>query len=186
MEAIRTFVMNTDQADPPGRLTPSQETIDRVYRFLLAFTGDPDAAADLTQETFLKIVRAIPGVSKNPPSIAYIFTVARNAAISRFRRQRLEERHLTALPTSDDPTLGTTSPTPADMATTKELRSALRTALRSLSPDLRAVFLLSEVEGLKYREIAKILRCPTGTVASRKNAAVNALRNQLRRSGHAV
>jgi RNA polymerase sigma-70 factor (ECF subfamily) len=66
------------------------------------------------------------------------------------------------------------------------LGEALAAALGSLSEDHRTVFLLSEVEGLKYQTIAEIMNISAGTVASRKFHAVRVLRGELSRSGHAL
>jgi DNA-directed RNA polymerase specialized sigma24 family protein len=62
----------------PARLV--ERFADRVYRFLLAMTKDSETARDLTQETFL------------------VLTVARNTALSWFRSQSVEKRHLTLVP----------------------------------------------------------------------------------------
>jgi RNA polymerase sigma-70 factor (ECF subfamily) len=162
-----------------------EATIDRVYRFVLGMTGDRDLADDLTQQTYLNLRRSWRS-GRSEPSPAYVLAAARNTVYSRMRRLKLERQHLVALseraaagepPAADDPEQG---------ASRGELRAAIRAAVRSLEPDQRSVFLLSEVEGLGYAEIAAVLGCPVGTVGSRKHAAVKALRWELRRMGHAL
>jgi RNA polymerase sigma-70 factor (ECF subfamily) len=159
-----------------------------VYRFLVAMTRDRDAAADLAQDTFLKIHAARKQFGDAPPSVAYVLTVARNTAISWLRRRKFEQRHFTALP---EETLQAMAPAdvgsaPDRVLSRQELQAELLQALSALPADLREVFLLSEVEGLTYTEIAVVVDCPTGTVASRKHNAVGQLREHLRRSGHAL
>jgi len=64
------------------------------------------------------------------------------------------------------------------------LKQALQIALGTLSEEHRTVFLLSEVEGLKYDQIAEVLDISPGTVASRKFKASRALRGEMERLGH--
>ena len=66
------------------------------------------------------------------------------------------------------------------------MRQALEVALATLPEEQRSVFLLSEVEGLKYDQIAEAMDVPAGTVASRKHQASRALRAELERMGHAL
>lgn len=62
----------------------------------------------------------------------------------------------------------------------KALSEAVRAAVLALPEAQRTVFVLSQYEGLGYREIAAVLDCPLGTVASRKHLAVETLRRRLR------
>jgi len=69
-------------------------------------------------------------------------------------------------------------------AENSELRQALEKALGLISEENRSVFLLSEVEGLKYEQIANVLGISMGTVASRKFNASRALRKEMERMGY--
>jgi RNA polymerase sigma-70 factor (ECF subfamily) len=160
----------------------------RVYRFLVAMTRDQEAAADLTQDTFLKIHSVRAQFGESPPSAAFVLTVARNTAISWMRRRTFEQHHFTALPTDTLQALAPAgeSSAPDRELCRRELQADLLAALATLPADLREVFLLSEVEGLTYAEIAAAVGCPAGTVASRKHNAVQKLREHLGRSGHAM
>jgi len=160
----------------------------RVYRFLVAMIRDRDAAEDLTQDTFLKIQGTRNRFGDGPPPVSYVLTVARNTAISWLRRRRFEQHHFRALPDASPQALASTRAgnDPARELHRKELQADLQAALAALPVELREVFLLSEVEGLTYAEIAAVAMCATGTVASRKHNAVRQLRNLLRRQGHAV
>ena len=60
------------------------------------------------------------------------------------------------------------------------LHDAIGQVLLRIPEIQRVIFVLSEYEGLSYQEIAEVVGCPYGTVASRKYAAVEALRTQLR------
>jgi len=153
---------------------------DRVYRYLRAWCGDAETARDLTQETFLNLARTV-GSAADRISPAYVFVAARNTALSHHRKRRIERRHLRPLEPSDgaaQPAAGRGAD-PARTAERAELGRALEEALARLPEELRTVFLLSEVEGLRYREIADVMGCPPGTVASRKFKAVKSLRDAL-------
>jgi len=178
-------------ADGRGRWDPAllvESYADRVYRFLLALTKDREVARDLTQETFLKLHQAGQAGRGDLPSATYVLTVARNTALSWFRRRKLEAKHLSVVPSDDLEPLAVPAADdhPDHELARSELRVALREALATLPEELRSVFLLSEVEGLSYAEIAKVVDCPPGTVASRKHHAILKLRQEMRRQGHAM
>ena len=125
------------------------------------------------------------------PSEAYVFTTARNAALSNWRKMRNENRKRENAASESDHAGGTWRAAGAEQAPhreveDRELRSGLEAALAKLPEDQRSVFLLSEVEGMKYERIAEVMDIPAGTVASRKNTAARFLRAELERTGHAL
>ena len=167
--------------------------LDRVYRYLRNLTRDEDSARDFSHETFLRLRRQIDAGQEI--SEAYVFTTARNTALSGWRSDKREEDKRAAWGRQKDadshPRGGFGSPSefqhaPSQSVEQQELGRALETALGCLSEDQRTVFLLSEVEGMKYENIADVLGISTGTVASRKFNAVRALRGEMERLGHAL
>ena len=167
--------------------------LDRVYRYLRNLTRDADLARDFAHETFLKLRKQV--AAGQVISEAYVFTTARNTALSHWRSDKREGDKRAAWGRERDP-VGQSSgqsgapmdhSNPASLAVeNQELGQALETALGCLSEDQRTVFLLSEVEGMKYEKIAEVLDISAGTVASRKFNAVRALRGELERLGHAL
>ena len=160
--------------------------LDRVWRFLRSLLRDPDLARDVAHETFLRLRGAL-DASKEPDGLlrpAYVFASARNTAMSHLRRTRTQRRHIVPL---DVEARNVPDATPPDRELDRaELRSGLDQALATLDDTHRSVFLLSEVEGLRYEEIAEALDIPPGTVASRKHTATQHLRRELERTGHAL
>lgn len=151
--------------------------LDGVYRYLFNFTHDEDAARDLSHETFLRLRKQV--LQGLEISEAYVFTTARNSALSQWRSDQREETKREAWANE--------SRSPIDSSASvenSELQSALKSALGVLSEEQRSVFLLSEVEGLKYEQIAEVLGISAGTVASRKFKANRILRGELKRMGH--
>jgi len=163
--------------------------LERVYRYLRNLTRKEEAARELAHDTFLSL-RPLVDAGKIP-SEAYVFTTARNAALSHWRRRQSEDRKRAGASAENDQAGGiwysddaATSPT--QEVERRELRLGLEAALAKLPEDQRSVFLLSEVEGLKYDKIAEVMGIPAGTVASRKHNAAHALRAELERMGHAL
>ena len=156
--------------------------LDRVYSYLRNLTRDEDAACDLAHQTFLKIRQRL-DVDLDLGD-AYVFTAARNAALSRWRHQ---QHRNSSQATFEAAMISSSKDAGADTAVNRrELKEALESALQRLPEEQRTVFLLSEVEGLKQREISEVLGIAPGTVASRKFSAVRALREELERTGQAL
>lgn len=158
-----------------------ERDLDRVHRFLRRLVRDDDLACDLTHDTFLRLRRLRPERDDELPTAAYVFACARNAVADHWRRQRTRRDAAPRLTADLEPPAAADAPLHAT-----ELRTALDVALGLLNEEHRAVFLLSEVEGLPYGEIAEALGIPPGTVASRKHHAVLRLRRELERMGHAL
>lgn len=163
--------------------------LERVYRYLRNLTRDEETARELAHETFLSLRPVVD--AGEPPSEAYVFTTARNAALSKWRRRQSEERKRAGASAENDQAGGTwlsddAATSPTRKVERRELRLGLEEALSKLPEDQRSVFLLSEVEGLKYEKIAEVMGIPAGTVASRKHNATRALRAELERMGHAL
>jgi RNA polymerase sigma-70 factor (ECF subfamily) len=105
---------------------------------------------------------------------AYLLRVVRNACIDHLRANK---RWSTVMIDEDTPFAG---PLCEASALSAALYEAIDQVLLRLPETQRAVFVLSEYEGLSYQEISEIIGCPFGTVASRKHKAMEALRAQLR------
>ncbi len=127
---------------------------------------------DVAQDTFLQVFRRL--ASFTPGGAAklstWILTIAARRAIDELRRQR---------PTLVADLEHTSDARGDERAVRKELVAAIEAALRTLSPELRAAFVLREYHGLDYAEIAGALSIDLGTVKSRLSRARAALRERL-------
>jgi len=139
-----------------------------VFRYLSRFVGQPDAARDLTQEVFLRVVRSPVPATSIAGRKAWVFTIARNVALNhvRDRGRRPKAVELGEL---------NGAPRPA----TQELSAALGEALAALGDLDRDVFLLREAAGLTYEEIAAACELSTDAVRSRLHRAREQLRQSL-------
>ena len=162
--------------------------LDAVYGYLRALLRDPDTARDLAHDLFLKLRPVVDRLDAGdePPSRAYVMAAARNTAFGHLRRAATARGGREAAARGETAVTPAASPSPLRELERSELRYRLDEALDALDPEHREVFLLSEVEGLRYAEIAAALGVPEGTVASRKHNAVLKLRRTLERTGHAL
>jgi len=140
-----------------------------VFSLLWRIVG-PDRAVveDLTQETFLRVFRALRAFEYDGRArlITWILTIATRLALGHLRASR-PRRDVGAAPGSVPAEL----PRPDQDADRRALAVALVDAVDSLGPPFRAAFLLREVHGLSYEEIAQALAIDIGTVKSRLSRA---------------
>ncbi len=143
----------------------------QLVRFAARILGDTDAAQDAAQEAFLRLWRGRASYHPRGCLQAYLFRIVRRVCLDHARVQRPWE------PLEDG--ASTPASDPANLAQSRSLAQAVRDAVQSLPEPQRAVFVLSQYEGLSYTEIADVLDCPPGTVASRKHLATETLRRKL-------
>lgn len=128
-----------------------------LWRFIAALERDTEAVADLTQETLVKVLRGLAGFRGDARLRTWAFAIARNV-VRDHQRSIARRPRLVALDSTADRAGEPNDPS---------LRLRLDDALAQLIRPLREVFVLVEVSGLRYREVAEILDIPEGTVKSR-------------------
>ncbi len=138
--------------------------------------GDHDAAEDVTQETFLRLWRTRSTYQRQGRLTHYLLRIATNLCRD---RQRADAVYPT-LDLTDAVEIASGTPEPDCVLAATTLADAVHQALCGLPEAQRTVFVLSHYEQLSYRDIATLLKCPIGTVASRKSMAVETLRRRLR------
>jgi RNA polymerase sigma-70 factor, ECF subfamily len=152
----------------------------RVFAFVLRLTQDRSRAEDVLQETWLRVVRGAASYTPTARFTTWVYTIARNVCVDGARR----EQHRTAEPLEEEPRdAGTPWNDPERGAGLAELRPLLEAAVAALPAEQREVFLLREVAGVPFAEIARITLAPEPTVKSRMRYALEALRRHLSRAG---
>jgi RNA polymerase sigma-70 factor (ECF subfamily) len=151
--------------------------IDAVYRTSLAILGDPSAAADATQETFLAAWAHRAGL-RDPDSFgAWLGRINVNACRSQLRRRkRTSVREITLPEVDDDRTPASTQPAPDDRAVGADVFDR---AFARLSVEDRAVLVMHHLQERPVTEIAVVLGAPEGTIKSRLHRARAALEAAL-------
>ncbi|MBI5744328.1 MAG: sigma-70 family RNA polymerase sigma factor [Elusimicrobia bacterium] len=155
-----------------------------LYGYLLRLTGRADAAEDLFQEVFLKLVKNPSSYNEREKFRSWLFTVAHNAAMDHFRRSGARaEVPLEGDGEKTGPADFAASPEPGPegAAANRELGARIDAAFAALSEDQREVFSLRHYSGLSFKEIAEILGLPIGTVLARMSRAGEKLRQALKK-----
>lgn len=151
----------------------------KVYRFLRAQTGSEERAKDCLQETFLRLYHALDGFDASRPVGPWLLGIARNVAHDLLRRELV--RATEALP-AEGPQAKGAEPVPAAVQS-REVSTLVREAVGKLPEQEREVFLLRQVEGLTFAEVADALGCSVRTAKYRMRAAVDSLATDLRQRG---
>jgi RNA polymerase sigma-70 factor (ECF subfamily) len=146
----------------------------RVIGLAHGLLADRRDAEDVAQEAFLRAYKGLRGFRAHSSFRTWLFQIVVNTA--RTHRARRSSRMETAV---DEVTLES-APASERLETAVVTRDEITHALTSLPPDLREAVLLRDVEGLDYREIARTLDVPIGTVESRIFRGRERLRRALR------
>ena len=149
---------------------------DRVYSVALYFFGGDEAlAADVTQQVFLKLFTRIKQFQGESEFTTWLYRLTTNACVDEARRRRRW------LPFGD--ATGMKEPrvkkTQEQTLASREVADSVKRAVATLRPKLRVVLLLKYFEELSYEEIAAVVGCSKGTVASRLNRGHKILAGKL-------
>ncbi|MBF0418887.1 MAG: RNA polymerase sigma factor [Magnetococcales bacterium] len=155
----------------------------RVFRFILRHSLTHEDAQDLSQETFLEVFRSLPHFRGDSMFSTWVLGIARNLVLnhvnrsSSFRFAVADEYDLTEVADEGD--------SPHDACQRQDRIAALKEGIeRHLSQELRESLVLVCLEGLSYREAAKLLKLPEATVKTRVFRARKALRSGFIDDGH--
>lgn len=137
----------------------------RVYNLCLRILGDPDEAADASQDTFLAALRKLGTFRGDAAFTTWLHRVAVNACYDALRRKRRRPL-LQIVADGDDERPEPAVPAP-DHAEGVVLSVDVGKALMEVPEEFRVVLVLADVQDLPYDEIARVLEIPVGTVKSR-------------------
>lgn len=156
----------------------------RVLNFMYRMVGEREAAEDLTQEVFLKVYEALPRFRKAAAFSTWLFRIAHNHCLNALRGKG-REIPVTALendPSNANPIARLADPaaSPEGTLEQRELSAVVQEKLGELTPDHRAVLVLSDIQGLSYDDVASTLNLEGGTVRSRIHRARMELKEKLR------
>ena len=144
---------------------------DRVYSIALRYSGDAAEAMDIAQETFLKLLSSIQDFRGDSSFESWLYRIVVNRCLDHQRRGRKLMPFIGDLLDA------------AESALSKLLRAEVENDVQAivgkLPPEQRIVVVLRYTEGLRYENIAEILGCSAGTVASRLNRAHKILQRRL-------
>lgn len=171
-----------DTDDGPDPRPTWQQVVDehgdRIYTIAYRLTGNPDDAADLAQDVYVRVFRNLHRYE--PGTFAgWLYRITKNLFLDRVRRQ--QRLRMEALPDGDWNAPVSTEPGPADIVERATLEARLEQGLAQLSEDFRLAVVYCDVVGLTYEEIAETTGWPIGTVRSRIHRGRRQLREHLER-----
>jgi len=145
-----------------------------VYRIAVRILTDPGSAADTAQETFITAWGRLHEIKAEQAFAAWLYRITVTRALSAVRAPRPQ--------VSLDETAGAAdrSPGPEERALADGLTAALKCALNHLTPAQRACWILREMEGMSYEEVATILHTTPGAVRGRLHRARPQLAEELK------
>ena len=157
---------------------------DLIYNQAYRVMGEPDSAADTTQEAFISAYRKI-HTYRGGSFKAWLLRIVTNACYDEIRRNK--RRPTMPLEPKDDYDDEIESPhwiadpgeTPEETATRAELTQAIQRCLDELSFDFRNIVVLVDIQGMDYNEASQVIKKPLGTVKSRLARARSDMRDCL-------
>lgn len=161
-----------------------------LFNFILRSCRRHDLAQELLQDTFMRVIQSAARYHQSAKFTTWIYTIARNLCIDHARKNaRRTEISLNqpAYNSHDNPNntskldnLADTNPRSQSANHERaEFRQHLLNALDALPEEQREVFIMREISGLKFQDIAEITKCPLPTTKSRMRYALEALRLHL-------
>lgn len=157
-----------------------------LLNFFFRLCWDASLSEDFAQEVLLRVYKSAKQWEPNAKFTTFLYRIARNFWIDHCRllSTQKEKVSLNAQASPDgDVSLIDRLPDdirpPEDDLDRRELYNAIMKALEQLPEEQRMVFVLSEIEEMKYQEIAEVMEIPVGTVKSRMHTAVTKLQELL-------
>ncbi len=136
----------------------------RVYSLCYRVLGDPDAAADVAQDTFLTVMRKLDGFRGDAAFTTWLHRVAVNACYDELRRKKRRPMLHVA---DDDGLEREQGPPISDHADEVAGTRDAQVALATIPEEFRVALVLADVHDMAYEQIARVLEVPVGTVKSR-------------------
>lgn len=155
-----------------------------VYNVTLRMMNHSEDAKDISQEVWVKAYRSIANFDERSAFSTWIYRIAVNTCIDEMRKRKgkqsisldneLEDEDGTwKYQVADD------GDTPEESLLRKEIKNEIITALETISEDYKTVFVLRDIQGLSYDEIAEITGLALGTVKSRISRARNYIKEEI-------
>jgi RNA polymerase sigma-70 factor (ECF subfamily) len=149
-----------------------------LYVYVFELVHDEQVSLDIVQETFINAARHIGGLREEAKFGGWLFGIAHQKAIQRWRKQTREQSALAEV--EDAPPEFEAGPD--DLLIRQEREEEFMGLLNQLPPPQRSVVLLHFVEDFSVEQIAEITDTPAGTVKSRLHYAKKALRRRMEES----
>ena len=167
------------KGDPKGFAFIYEKYKKRLFGFLIRMTSDKGLAEDLMQETFFSALRNAHQFDRDRSLLSWFFGIAHKKAIDHFRHAKVETEHQREAERS----VGSRIDAPDSAASNKHIRKLVNEAVETLDPLQKEVFLLRELGGVAFKDIAAIMDCPINTALGRMRLALKNIRKELEKRG---
>lgn len=152
-----------------------------IYNFAFKICRNPDRAENITQETFLSMVKSLTQFDGKSKLSTWLYRIVSNHCLMEYRKNRHE---VVSIDEDEDGFYDNNFAAnwqlePQNVLENDELKQILDEAITKLSPEYRVVFLLRDVEGLSTEETGKITELSVPAVKSRLHRARAFLRKEL-------
>ena len=151
---------------------------DKVHSLGYYMTGDREAAKDITQQVFLKVLTSILTFQYRASFSSWLFRLAVNVCRDYQRSTRRMKIFSTGVPASL--AIYDSRPSLEENLFKERVSETVRKVVMKMSPKLRTVIILKYIEDLSYSQIAELLGCSIGTVSSRLNRSHKILAEELK------
>jgi RNA polymerase sigma-70 factor, ECF subfamily len=138
----------------------------RLFNVMYGMTGDYDRALDLTEETFIRAMRAYPQFRGESDPFTWLYRIGVNV-LKKQHRKDARRAELWSTHLESDPPPEHDATTPHDQAVKSERAAAVRQAIAALPQSFRETITLRYIDEMSYEEIAAACGCSIGTIKSR-------------------
>jgi len=183
------LVASIRRGDPNGWTALISRYQDRLFAVCVRMVHDREMAADLTQDSFVKIIQGIDSFDGRAKLSTWMIRITMNVCLSKLRSEKLRRHASLDAMTDGDPERGEPGRARSfeqsrelsvdDRVELHEDRGLVLAALRELDPEQRSVIVLCDCHGQSYEQIAEVLGVAVGTVKSRLFRARTALREAV-------
>ncbi|HSB34170.1 MAG TPA: sigma-70 family RNA polymerase sigma factor [Nitrospirota bacterium] len=176
------FIKRFNDGDTPAFGEIVLKYQDRIYNLCRHMLGNAHDAEDVAQDAFLKAYQALPRFQPDASLYTWLYRIATNTCIDYQRKPVFESLFRSS---EDGEELvhdrASDEPSPERLYQSRQIDQALKESLAKLSPKLRAIIILKEIEDLSYEEIAETLDLSLGTVKSRISRARKELQESMKK-----
>ena len=152
-----------------------------IYNYVLRMVGDPDRAADITQDTFIKAYRKLDSLTDEHSTKSWLYRIATNTAIDDMRRRRWISN--VGIDDEGQPERPDAAPGPEAQVMAGMLDERIQRALMQLRPNHRQCLILSDLEDMSAQQIGEVMNLSYGAVRTLLCRARGEMRRHLAAEG---
>jgi len=179
----KELIKRAKNGDPTAQAQIVKNNEKMVFNLGLKLLGSEESAEGVLQETFLKVLQALPKFQEKSQLSTWIYRIATNQALMRLRakKRRLQsfDENLENENRDYSSFMRTLEQNPLDNLINEELKQRMDVAISELPENYKTAFVLKDIEGLALKEIADLLNISLPAVKSNLHRARVALRNKL-------